>query len=647
MRLPETWAEVRLTDICELNPRLSTGDRPSDDLPVTFVPMSAVNESRGVIDKPEERTFGEVAKGYTSFRERDVLFAKVTPCMENGKAAIAGQLVNGLGFGSTEFHVLRPRPAVLPEFVLSFVRQQAFRDRAASAFVGTGGLQRVPPDFLARVKLSLPTLPEQQRIVDVLHQAEAVEKLRNDFDALLLRTKRQLFIEMFGDPNPRFNNRWPLERLGKSVTVATGGTPSREQSDSYGSTHAWVKSTDLKDNAIVATEERISELGIQRSNAKIHPAQTVMLAMYGQGQTRGRTGKLLIEAACNQACAALLPSDELLPDYLWVWLQLSYESVRALGRGGQQENLNLDIVRGITLPKPPTPLQQEFSRRLNRLLVLFENSSAACAQLSQLQAVLSIEALTGDATAAWREKHAAEVAEAVRTRDGLLRESGARISLSASASASALATATVQADLTVRPARHWLLGELSEFQRQVLTAFTAYCQVSREPLLVEDPDVFARFCDDTAVAERLQIFGTSHGNRIRRTLSQLAALGLIAKVTLPKVDPESGERDYLKAFRPLRNDEFTRMADVQTLRKALSADDDHEHFHFQAQLDYETSERAGAGGMFQVISIEDDEGKDFTHLVDRGRRYASLDDLEVDLASTLKVAAKQIELEEK
>lgn len=568
MRLPETWAEVRLTDVCELNPRLLAEDRPSDDLPVTFVPMSAVNESAGVIDKPEERTFGEVAKGYTSFRERDVLFAKVTPCMENGKAAVAGQLVNGLGFGSTEFHVLRPTPAVLPEFVFSFIRQQAFRDRAASAFVGTGGLQRVPPDFLARVKIPLPTLPEQQRIVDVLHQAEAVEKLRNDFDALLVRTKRQLFIEMFGDPNPRFNSRWPIEKLGKFVTVATGGTPSREQSDSYGSTHAWVKSTDLKDNTIVATEELVSELGIQRSNAKIHPAQTVMLAMYGQGQTRGRTGKLLIDAACNQACAALLPSDELLPDYLWVWLQLSYEAVRALGRGGQQENLNLDIVRGISLPKPPAPLQHEFSRRLNSLLVLFEKSSAACAQLSQLQTVLSIEALTGDATAAWREKHAAEIAEAVRTRDGLLRESGARISLSANA----LAMATVQADLTARPARHWLPGELSEFQRQVLAAFTAYCQAGDEPLLVEDPDVFARFCDDTAVTERLQVFGTSQGNRIRRTLSQLAALGLIAKVTLPKVDQESGERDYLKAFRPLREDEFTRLADVKALRKALSPD---------------------------------------------------------------------------
>ena len=157
-------------------------------------------------------------------------------------------------------------------------------------------------------------------------------------------------------------------------------------------------------------------------------------------------------------------------------------------------------------------------------------------------------------------------------RDSLLRERGAKITLSAKA----VAAPTAQAELTVHPARHWLLNELSEFQRQVLAAFTEYCQQSGQPLMVEDPEKFAHFCDDAAVTERLQAFGDSLGNRIRRSLSQLAALGLIAKVTLSKLDPESGERVCLKAFRPLRPDDFTRMADVQALRKALSLGSDEE-----------------------------------------------------------------------
>lgn len=636
MKLPESWVEARLGDVLtRVDSKIDPQSSPAESH--FYIGLEHIESHTGGLlrEVSEVTDSSDILSIKTVFNKGDILYGKLRPNLN--KVLIANQD----GICSTDIWVLRTSEALLPDFALRYLRSPATFMRAAQRATGAN-LPRISADAFDRIPVLIPTLPEQQRIVDVLHQADAVVKLRKDFDALLLRTKHELFVEMFGDPNPRLSSRWPVVRLGKFVTVATGGTPSRDQSDSYGNTHAWVKSTDLKDNAIVVTEERISELGIQRSNAKLHPAQTVMVAMYGQGQTRGRTGKLLIEAACNQACAALLPSDELLPDYLWVWFQLSYESVRALGRGGQQENLNLDIVRGITLPKPPVPLQQEFSRRLNGLLLMFEKSTAACAQLSELQAVLNVEALTGDATAAWRELHATEIAEAVRTRDGLLREGADRIILGANVTPSG----ALLADLTVRPARHWALGELSEFQRQVLAAFTAYCQASGAPLLVEDPDVFATFCDDTVVTERLQTFGTSHGNRIRRTLSQLAALGLIAKVTLPKVDQESGERDYLKAFRPLREDEFTRLADVQMLRKALSANVDQEHYYLQAHLDYETSERAGGGGTFQVISIVDDGGKDYTHLVDQGRHYASLKDLKVDLASALSVAATQVDLEE-
>jgi type I restriction enzyme S subunit len=101
MKLPDSWVEARLDEVCVLNPRLPVNERPDDMTQVSFVPMSAVDEASGTISKLELRTFGEVAKGYTSFREGDVLFAKVTPCMENGKAAITGPLMNGLGFGST------------------------------------------------------------------------------------------------------------------------------------------------------------------------------------------------------------------------------------------------------------------------------------------------------------------------------------------------------------------------------------------------------------------------------------------------------------------------------------------------------------------------------------------------------------------
>jgi type I restriction enzyme S subunit len=189
-----------------------------------------------------------------------------------------------------------------------------------------------------------------------------------------------------------------------------------------------------------------------------------------------------------------------------------------------------------------------------------------------------------------------------------------------------------------------LLGELSEFQRQLLAAFTESCEKSGQPLIVEDPDVFARFCDEGIVSERLQIFGQSLGNRIRRTLSQLAALGLIAKVTVLKQNLDTGEREYLKAFRPLRSDEFVRMSDVASFRKALASGES--SHNFTVTLDFETSEQAGASGMFQVAVLRDENDTDRTALVDQGKHYKNIEELTSDIARRLGVSVSQVVLEE-
>ena len=105
---------IRLGDVAEINPHRPQIDLINADL-VTFVPMEAVDETTGEIATARPRPFGEVKKGYTVFTDGDVIFAKVTPCMQNGKHAIAHDLLNGLGFGSTEFHVVRPGPRILSE----------------------------------------------------------------------------------------------------------------------------------------------------------------------------------------------------------------------------------------------------------------------------------------------------------------------------------------------------------------------------------------------------------------------------------------------------------------------------------------------------------------------------------------------------
>jgi len=152
---PKGWDVGCFSDICMLNPQ---SKKYEDDLLVSFVPMQRVSGSSSSINLEEKRPYSEVKKGFTVFIDGDVLFAKITPCMENGKAGIALKLENGIGFGSTEFHVFRPYESVYAEFIYSLVHLDVFRKLCADNFSGAVGHKRVPKDFLAKFPLYLPPL---------------------------------------------------------------------------------------------------------------------------------------------------------------------------------------------------------------------------------------------------------------------------------------------------------------------------------------------------------------------------------------------------------------------------------------------------------------------------------------------------------
>ena len=177
--LPNGWRWVKLGEVCEINPRRPVIDRAADQ-PTTFIPMEAVDARSGRITASRFRPFCEVQKGYTYFAEGDVLFAKITPCMQNGKHAIAKDLLDGIGFGTTEFHVFRPGPGITAEWIHSFLRQPTVLEKATEHFAGAVGQQRLPPDYLKALEIPLPPLPEQKRIAAILNeQMAAVEKARH------------------------------------------------------------------------------------------------------------------------------------------------------------------------------------------------------------------------------------------------------------------------------------------------------------------------------------------------------------------------------------------------------------------------------------------------------------------------------------
>lgn len=184
--IPVEWKIELIGQTCDINPPKKEIDSLGDVKEVPFLPMEFIKEDGEGIVEMEIRKISEVIRGYTYFRENDVLFAKITPCMENGKIAIASNLKDGIGFGSTEFHVLRPNINILlPKILFYWMARKSFRDFAKNFFTGTAGQQRVQKGFFDVVKIPLPSLPEQHKIAEILKSVDdEIEEDRKSLDEL-------------------------------------------------------------------------------------------------------------------------------------------------------------------------------------------------------------------------------------------------------------------------------------------------------------------------------------------------------------------------------------------------------------------------------------------------------------------------------
>ena len=186
------WGLQKIGDICEINPKKAKESKLHSELKISFVPMPAVSEY-GNIDATEIKTYEEVKSGFTYFAENDVLFAKITPCMENGKGCIARGLCNGIGFGSTEFHVIRPTAKTNPYWIYNVTVFKQFRKDAAANMTGSAGQRRVPAKFLENYKVALPPIELQTQFADFVKQVDkskatvqkALDEAQLLFDSLM------------------------------------------------------------------------------------------------------------------------------------------------------------------------------------------------------------------------------------------------------------------------------------------------------------------------------------------------------------------------------------------------------------------------------------------------------------------------------
>lgn len=249
------------------------------------------------------------------------------------------------------------------------------------------------------IAVKLPPRDEQSNIARVLDCVDNSIGLETAAMGNAQELKRAAMRELFtrglrGEPQKDTEigpvpESWELATIGAHHAVVSGGTPSRGNPAFWsGGTIPWVKTTEVDYCVITETGEHITPLGLESSAAKMLPVGTLLMAMYGQGVTRGKVAILGIEAACNQACAAITPKDDaVLPRYLYHFLAWRYEAIRSLAHGGQQQNLNLEIVRDLPVVYPQAHDEQKeivaILDALDRKIALHRQKRAVLEELFQ------------------------------------------------------------------------------------------------------------------------------------------------------------------------------------------------------------------------------------------------------------------------
>lgn len=280
---------------------------------------------------------------------------------------------------------------IIPEFLVLITTTKEFIHFAQSCSSGTTNRQRIDIEAFLNVKIPLPSLSEQNRIVDAYNEkiklAEEQEQKANKLEKYI----SEYLFEIIGIPQNNLQtslkdkglrlvsfakiDKWGLDFIGKTKNkikngflvcpikdvckISSGGTPSRNVKYYYGGEIPWIKTGELKDEILLDTEEKITEEGLKNSSAKLYPVNSIVVAMYGA--TIGKTAKLGIESTTNQACAVLfdIKNDIINTDYLWLYIQSQIDELKKLAYGSAQPNLNAGTIANFNVYIPNLDLQNE------------------------------------------------------------------------------------------------------------------------------------------------------------------------------------------------------------------------------------------------------------------------------------------------
>lgn len=308
---------------------------------VSFIPMSNVSE-QGDVDLSEVRVLDEVRSGFTFFRDKDVLFAKITPCMENGKGALVDNLVNGIGFGSTEFHVLRAKDEIDPKWLYYVTKSSVFRNTAEINMTGSAGQKRVPTSFFDKFKVFVPTIQQQRKIAEVLDKSQQIiDKRKEQIEACDELIKSQ-FIEMFGDPI--INSKGlPVVPLGEVCNMKAGKS---------------IKAADIFDMNENGMFPCYGGNGL-RGYVKAYTHEGAIPLIGRQGALCGNVQFAQGEFYATEHAIVTQPKVEM--NTQWLYIMLREMNLNRLASGAAQPGLNVSTLVPLEVINPPVEIQNQFA----------------------------------------------------------------------------------------------------------------------------------------------------------------------------------------------------------------------------------------------------------------------------------------------
>ena len=346
--------------VAAFNPPPPRGSLSSID-EVAFVPMAAVSED-GSMAVREHKPGAALSNGYSYFQTGDVLVAKITPCFENNKIAVA-QIDREHGFGSTEFHVIRPSTSDLDaRYLAYFLRQDSVRELGQKRMTGSAGQRRVPRQFLERLEIPLPPLDEQRRIAAILDQADALRRKRREALELSELLPKAHFIRLFGDPTQSLGS-WTIDKLGNVGELERGVSKHRPRNDPIllGGAYPLIQTGDIanSDCYVRSFPTTYSDAGLRQSRLWKKGTLCITIAA-----NIGKTAILTFDSCFPDSVVGFSPSKRVNIEYIQYWLGFIQGQLEVQAPQSAQKNINLAILRNLDIPVPPIELQEQFQARI-------------------------------------------------------------------------------------------------------------------------------------------------------------------------------------------------------------------------------------------------------------------------------------------